>query len=126
MASLSLAIDLGLGQPLENFLRSCLLAVRLGEVAGFNEQNLVEAYYLALLRFVGCTAETQQAVAIFGDEVAATTWLMGVEHGNSVEMLAALLPLSWLFRSSGPPQFLGQIFRNLYTLKLSSKIFHYS
>lgn len=49
LAALSLAIDLGLGQPMENFLRTSLLAVRLGKVLGVSEQNLMHIYYLGYL-----------------------------------------------------------------------------
>ena len=37
MAVQSLATDLGMGQPLEFALRSCVLAVRLGEALQFSE-----------------------------------------------------------------------------------------
>ena len=36
LTSLSLAIDLGVGQPMEWVLRSCLLAVRLGDILGLS------------------------------------------------------------------------------------------
>jgi hypothetical protein len=68
IASLSLAIDLGLGQLMENFLRTCLLAVRLGKVLGVSEQDLVDIYYLGLIQHLGCTAYADETAAIFGDE----------------------------------------------------------
>ena len=39
---LSLATDLGTGQPLEHALRSAVLAVRLGELAGASTQELAD------------------------------------------------------------------------------------
>lgn len=69
LASLSLAIDLGVGQPLEWVLRSCLLAVRLGEALGLSEQECQAAYYLSLLRHIGCTATASSDAALFGDEL---------------------------------------------------------
>lgn len=37
LAALSLAIDLGLGQPMEHVLRSCALALGLADIAGLDE-----------------------------------------------------------------------------------------
>lgn len=66
IAALSLATDLGMGQPLEYALCSCVLAVRLGAALGLGEQELREVYYQALLRFIGCNAETAMLAAILG------------------------------------------------------------
>ena len=87
IASLSLAIDLGLGQLMENFLRTCLLAVRLGKVLGVSEQDLVDIYYLGLIQHLGCTAYADETAAIFGDELEAYTWLITTDQGRPTEML---------------------------------------
>ena len=50
VGALSLATDLGIGQPLEHALRTAVLAVRLGELAEASAQELVDTYYVALLR----------------------------------------------------------------------------
>jgi hypothetical protein len=39
LAALSLAIDPGLGQPMEHMLRSCLIATRLAERLGLDEHQ---------------------------------------------------------------------------------------
>lgn len=52
LASLSLALDLGLGQPMEHLLRSCLLAMRFGRALDLPEHELVDVYWLAFLRFL--------------------------------------------------------------------------
>lgn len=57
VAALSLATDMGTGQPLERGLRTCLLALRLGQIIGLSAEELQTVYYVALLRFVGCTAD---------------------------------------------------------------------
>ena len=69
LASLSLAIDLGVGQPMEWVLRSCLLAVRISDVLGLSEQDCQDAYYLALLRHVGCTSTSTTDAEFMGDEL---------------------------------------------------------
>jgi len=71
VASFSLASDIALGQPMEHALRTCLLAVRLGEIAGYDEASLGDAYYSGLLRGVGCVADAHQLGEWFGDEIAA-------------------------------------------------------
>jgi hypothetical protein len=62
LASLSLAIDLGNGQPIEWVLKSCLLGARLGEVLGLSEGERRETYYVTLLRHVGCTSMARSAL----------------------------------------------------------------
>ena len=56
IAALSLATDLGMGQPLEQALRCCELAMELGRRLGCDRRTLGDVYYLALLEHVGCTA----------------------------------------------------------------------
>ncbi len=51
IGALSLATDLGMGQPLEFALCGCILAVRLGERLGLGDEELREVYYQALLRY---------------------------------------------------------------------------
>jgi HD-GYP domain-containing protein (c-di-GMP phosphodiesterase class II) len=64
-----MATDIGTGRPMESALRSCLLAVRLGEMLGLGEDELRDVYYLVLLRFAGCTADSHLAAMAFGDEI---------------------------------------------------------
>ena len=60
LTALSLATDLGMGQPLEHALRSCLIAIGLGERLRLRPEELAEVYYVALLRFVGCSADASR------------------------------------------------------------------
>jgi hypothetical protein len=91
IATLSLATDLGIGQPMQYALRSCLLAVHLGEALGLGDEELTDAYYLALLRFAGCTADAPLAAAAFGDELSVGSWTATVAIGQPTEVLAAML-----------------------------------
>lgn len=68
LASLSIATDLGIGQPMEFALSACILAVRLAKKCGYSEEALREVYYQALLRYIGCNAETDWLSSIAGDE----------------------------------------------------------
>src|SRR5207245_174333 len=87
LAALSLAIDLGLGQPMQKFHRTCLLAVRLGKLLGVSSEDLAALYYLGLIQHLGCTAYADDAAAIFGDDIEANTWLFTTDLGNPGEML---------------------------------------
>ena len=72
MAALSLATDLGMGQPLEQALRTCLLAIELGERMGLAKDEISEVFYVALLRFIGCTVDAHELAEIFGgDDIAS-------------------------------------------------------
>src|SRR5215468_8133101 len=83
MAALSIATDLGMGQPLEFALQSCVLALRLAEKLGFSDTELRTTYYQALLRYIGCNAETRMLAAIFGDELALRTDLIHEDPTDS-------------------------------------------
>ena len=75
---------------MEHALRSCLLAVRLGEALGLADEKLADAYYLALLRYVGCNAERHVEAAVFGDEIAARAWRAGLDLGQPDQLLAGI------------------------------------
>jgi HD-GYP domain-containing protein (c-di-GMP phosphodiesterase class II) len=70
LASLSLATDLGLGQPMEHVLRSCVLGLRLAEDVGLDESERAVVYYVALLAWLGCHADSYEQAAWFGDDIA--------------------------------------------------------
>jgi HD-GYP domain-containing protein (c-di-GMP phosphodiesterase class II) len=91
IAALSLATDLGVGQPMEYALCSCVLAVRLGETLGFSESDLRVAYYQALLRYIGCNAETYLMAAIVGDELAFRLDFAPLYYGHSSEAFGLMI-----------------------------------
>jgi len=70
VAALSIATDLGTGQPLEHALRTAVLAVRIGELAGASAAELADTYYVALLHASGCTSNGHEAAQLFGDDIA--------------------------------------------------------
>jgi HD-GYP domain-containing protein (c-di-GMP phosphodiesterase class II) len=70
VAVLSLAVDLGLGQPMEHLLRACLVALRLAEDLGLGEDERAVVYYVALLGWVGCHADAHEQAAWFGDDIS--------------------------------------------------------
>jgi HD-GYP domain-containing protein (c-di-GMP phosphodiesterase class II) len=93
MAALSLATDLGMGQPLEQALRTCLIAIELAERMGLARGEISEVFYVALLRFLGCTADARgDAERAGGDEIAARRAIAPVLGGSPVEIARRVLP----------------------------------
>ena len=70
VAALSLGIDLGFGQPMEHVLRQCLIALRLAERVGLDDQARAGVYYTALLVNVGCHSDAHEQAKWFGDDIA--------------------------------------------------------
>jgi HD-GYP domain-containing protein (c-di-GMP phosphodiesterase class II) len=69
VAALSLATDLGLGQPMEHGLRSCLIAGRLAEALDLDPAQREATYWVSLLAMAGCTGDSSEMTAIFGDDI---------------------------------------------------------
>src|SRR3954464_7717385 len=87
VAALSIATDLGTGQPLEHAMRSAVLAVRLGELAGASAEELADTYYVALLHASGCTSNGHEASQLFGDDIAHRAAFYLVDPTNPSEVL---------------------------------------
>jgi HD-GYP domain-containing protein (c-di-GMP phosphodiesterase class II)/DNA-binding CsgD family transcriptional regulator len=69
LAALSLAIDLGLGQPLEHMLRSCVIGMQIADLVGADATERETAYYGGLLSWIGCHADSQELAEMFGDDI---------------------------------------------------------
>src|SRR3954453_11599369 len=82
VAALSLGIDLGFGQPMEHVLRQCLIALRLGERIGLDEEARAVVYYTALLVDVGCHSDAHEQAKWFGDDIALKSGKYGHELGS--------------------------------------------
>jgi HD-GYP domain-containing protein (c-di-GMP phosphodiesterase class II) len=92
VAALSLATDLGTGQPLEHALRTCLLSLELSRRSGVAADQLADVYYVALLRFVGCTADAAQTAAdVGGDDLTFFAGMAPALMGSSAEQLRAMV-----------------------------------
>jgi HD-GYP domain-containing protein (c-di-GMP phosphodiesterase class II) len=84
---LSIATDLGTGQPLEHALRTAALSVRLGELAGASAEELADTYYVALLHASGCTSNGHEAAQLFGDDIVHRAAFYLVDPTNPAEVL---------------------------------------
>ncbi len=69
LAAMSLATDLGLGQPPEHMLRAARISMRLGERLGLDTAQLATLYDVSVLTYVGCPVFGNETAAIFGDDI---------------------------------------------------------
>src|SRR6186713_2007739 len=70
VAMISLGTDLGMGQPMEHVLRQSLIALRLAERLGLDEETRGVVYYVSLLSWVGCHVDAYEQAKWFGDDLA--------------------------------------------------------
>lgn len=88
VGALSLATDLGTGQPLEHALRTAIIAVRLAIVAGATRSVQVDTFYVALLHSAGCTSDGHEATQLYGDDIAPRAAWALVDGGDHDEVVA--------------------------------------
>lgn len=70
MMALSLATDLGLGQPAEHMQRSNRIALRLGRRLDLDDDELRKLYDVSLLTYVACPVYGDDVAVSFGDDIA--------------------------------------------------------
>jgi HD-GYP domain-containing protein (c-di-GMP phosphodiesterase class II) len=70
LAALSVAIDLGLGQPAEHMLRSALIGTRLADRLGLSRTQRDSVYYTTLIMWIGCHADSHEFARWFGDDIS--------------------------------------------------------
>lgn len=90
VAALSLGIDLGFGQPMEHVLRQCLIALRLADVLGLDEEMRSTTYYSALLVDVGCHTDAHEQAKWFGDDIAMKSGKYDHDARTVAGMLAGM------------------------------------
>ena len=94
LASLSLAVDLGLGQPMEHVLRQTIIALSLAEHAGLDAETREAVYYVSLVAWVGCTADSADLARLFGDDLR-------IRDESYQTDLAGLPLLAFMARNAG-------------------------
>jgi HD-GYP domain-containing protein (c-di-GMP phosphodiesterase class II) len=91
VATLALAQDSAFGQPLESQLRSCLFATWLAHAAGFDTDLRETVYWVALLRYIGCTGHSHEVATVFGDEIAIRAQTLVHDAANPAEVMRDVL-----------------------------------
>src|SRR4051812_42778989 len=69
VAAISLAADLGLGQPMEHVLRSCAMATAFAEHLDLSPADRAATYWTTLFVSAGCTGQSWELSRIFGDDL---------------------------------------------------------
>src|SRR3954469_5901495 len=100
IATLALAQDNAFGQPLESQLRSCLLASWICDQAGVDADVRDDAYWVALLRYVGCTGHAHEVATVFGDEIAIRAQTLVHDAANPTEVMGDVVE----FATAGRPE----------------------
>jgi HD-GYP domain-containing protein (c-di-GMP phosphodiesterase class II)/DNA-binding CsgD family transcriptional regulator len=82
-----------MGQPLEQALRTCLIALTIGARLGLEAGELADVFYIALLRFLGCTADAHDMAALVGgDEIAVRAAIAPVMGGAARDFASGVMP----------------------------------
>ncbi len=94
LVALSLATDLGMGQPAEHMARAARIGMRLGGRLGLDPTALETLYDVSLLTYVGCPVFGNEAATLFGDDIEFRARVAEVD-------LAGLPALAFMLRRAG-------------------------
>ena len=86
--ALAYATDLATGHSRDFALRSCVLGMRFADVAGLDKSMRRKVYHQALLRYIGCNADTHLLAAAWGDEITLRRELHHIDMGNREEFVS--------------------------------------
>ena len=108
LMTLAYATDLATGQSRDFALRSCVLAMRLADAAGIDERERRNVYHQALLRYIGCNADTHLLASAFGDEIALRQDLARTDMGSHSEIVEVFTRAFTRFFADLPPEELAK------------------
>jgi HD-GYP domain-containing protein (c-di-GMP phosphodiesterase class II) len=100
---LAYATDLATGQSRDFALRSCVLAMRLAGIMGLDVDMQRQVYHQALLRYIGCNADTHLLSAAFGDEIALRQDLARIDMGSHSEIVDTFVRAFTRLFANAPP-----------------------
>lgn len=110
VATFALAQDNAFGQPLESQLRSCLLAVWMCDEAGWDGDVRDTVYWVALLRYIGCTGHAHEVATVFGDEIAIRAQTLVHDAADPAEVMRDVLDYATANR---PPEERDEVVRSI-------------
>jgi HD-GYP domain-containing protein (c-di-GMP phosphodiesterase class II) len=91
VGTLSLATDASTGTPEEAGLRTAIVSAKLAALIGASAREQADAFWLAQLRYTGCTADADMAASLFGDEVEFGRETAGMDYGNPREIVPEVM-----------------------------------
>ncbi|MGO9941230.1 MAG: hypothetical protein ACLPIC_00415 [Rhodoblastus sp.] len=77
--------------------------MRLAEVAGLDDELRRQVYHQALLRYIGCNADTYLLCAAFGDEIALRPDLARIDLGSHSEIVETFVRAFTRLFADAPP-----------------------
>jgi HD-GYP domain-containing protein (c-di-GMP phosphodiesterase class II) len=83
VAAVSVAGDLGLGQPLEHMLRSCALATRMAQELGADAEDVDATYWVTLFMTAGCIGTSWELSHFFGDDISFRADMYTLKPSNA-------------------------------------------
>lgn len=93
LGSLSLATDTVMGQPMGHGVRTCLVATEIAKRLGLPPDRIRHVQQVALLRFLGCTAEaTTLSRDVGGDEISFYRAVAPVLNAGKWESFRGVAP----------------------------------
>lgn len=108
LMALAYATDLATGHSRDFALRSCVLAMRLAEGGRLDDRTRRAVYHQALLRYIGCNADTHLLAAAWGDEIALRRDLQRLDFSDRAEFAAVFVRAITRVFSNAPPAELAQ------------------
>ena len=118
VATLSLVSDLGMGRPMERVLRQTVIAMRLANAVGVDDDISAAAYYTSLITWVGCATDTSELAELFGDE---TELYADTHDGDLAGVTLATFVARHLGRGSSRLRRVGMVGKFLVTAGQSVK-----
>ncbi len=114
LMALAYATDLATGHSRDFALRSCVLAMRFAEVAGLDQEARRSIFHQALLRYIGCNADTHLLADAWGDEITLRRELHYIDMGNRAEFIEVFVrAITRKFAGASPEELAKAIERGL-------------
>ena len=114
LMAMAYATDLATGHSRDFALRSCVLAMRFAAVAGLDQDMQRKVYHQALLRYIGCNADTHLLAEAWGDEIVLRRELHYIDIGNRDEFVGILVrALTRKLAGASPEQLAKAVERGL-------------
>ena len=114
LMALAYATDLATGHSRDFALRSCVLAMRFAETAKLDQETGRSIYHQALLRYIGCNADTHLLAAAWGDEITLRRELHYIDIGNLTEFVELFVrAIKRKYPGAAPEELEGAVKRGL-------------
>jgi len=114
LMALAYGTDLATGHSRDFALRSCVLAMRMADAARLDDSMRRAIYHQALLRYIGCNADSHLLAAAWGDEIALRRELQGLDFGDKAEFAAVFVrAITRLWPGAAPAELAEAVQRGL-------------